>query len=152
MRHQAAEAVCLSGGGFALPDLQVTPVFSLSLWERVGVRAPGRRGRMCVGWRLRLTRPTGHSGFLPLPVGEGWGEGTRPQRSYVCRVAASPYPTYKPSGPVGRVSASATRLFYSGTMPSFVRSQRGAFSVSLYNPTKPCNKSPATLSSLFGSE
>ena len=60
--HQAAEVVFLSGGGFALPDLQ----------------------NNCTG-----------AGFLPLPVGEGRGEGIKPQRSYFCRVAASPYPTYK---------------------------------------------------------
>src|SRR5690606_36923018 len=39
----------LSGGGFALPDLQLTPVFSLSLWERAGVRASGRRDRILSG-------------------------------------------------------------------------------------------------------
>ena len=38
---------------------------------------------------------------------------------------------HKSSNIVCRVSVSATRLFYSGTMPSFVRNQRGAFSVSL---------------------
>src|SRR5690606_18536883 len=74
---------------------ELTPVFSLSLWERVGVRASGRRDLILSG------------GGFALPD------------------------LQKNSVPVGRVSASATRLFYSSTVPSVVRSQRGAFSVSL---------------------
>jgi len=46
-------------------------VFSLSSWERAGVRAPARTEHK--------TRLGGFFyGLLPLLVGEGWGEGTSP--------------------------------------------------------------------------
>ncbi|CAD5359520.1 protein of unknown function [Enterobacter cancerogenus] len=51
-------------------------VFSLSLGERGGVRASSRRGRIFVGWRLRLTRPTKQlqwCWFSPSPCGRGAG-------------------------------------------------------------------------------
>ncbi len=81
--------------------LSVAPVFSLSLWERAGVRASvrtfpprsnplpqGRGDRLCTllsaapvfSLSLWERGPIVHiakccAGFLPLPVGEGRGEG-----------------------------------------------------------------------------
>ena len=60
---------------------------------------------------------SGHDGNADVP---GWDQGVDEgmtfslslwERPYSCRVAASPYPAYNGSSPVGRVSVSATRLF-----------------------------------------
>ncbi|CAD5359522.1 protein of unknown function [Enterobacter cancerogenus] len=76
---QTAEVVFFRVAASPYPTYKTTAlvlVFSLSLWERAGVRASDRRGRIFVGWRLRLTRPTKQlhwCWFSPSPWGRGAG-------------------------------------------------------------------------------
>jgi len=69
-------------GGFLFLPGEASCLFSLSWWERAGVRAFGSSDFPSPYPSPQRGEGTdcARCGFLPFPVGEGRGEGIRPQR------------------------------------------------------------------------
>ncbi len=95
MRAPDRSGPILSGGGFALPDLQATPVFSLSLWERVGVRAPDRSGPILSGGGFALP-DLQVTPVFSLSLWERVGVRASDRSGRILSGGACAYPTYTP--------------------------------------------------------